>query len=157
MHATVENWLGMSREQLDDVYKRAEPGRLPVGEMHGTAILAGSELSDTVATGARLLAWQGKVFDVTDPLADAGLLTNRILPLGITLITAKVFRGESWLDGAQTIIIDYSTTSFFARNVRDEIREIEPGIYLGKVWWNKHRVLDFALTTPEPVDGAPGG
>ncbi len=157
MHATVKNWLGMSREQLDNVYKHAEPGRLPVGEMRGTAILAGSELSDTVAAGARLLAWQGKVFDVIDPHADTGFLTNRILPLGLTFITAKVYRGQSWLDGAQTIIIDYSTTSFFARNVRDEIREVEPAVYLGKVWWNTRRVLDFALTTPEPVHAAPGG
>jgi hypothetical protein len=29
--------------------------------------------------------------------------------------------------------------------VRDEIREVETGIYLGKVWWGKTRVLDFAL------------
>jgi len=30
--------------------------------------------------------------------------------------------------------------------IRDEIREVEPGVYLGKVWWGKTRVLDFALT-----------
>ena len=44
------------------------------------------------------------------------------------------------------IVIDYSTTSFFCRKVRDEIREIESGVYLGKVWWGKTRILDFALT-----------
>jgi hypothetical protein len=50
------------------------------------------------------------------------------------------------MDGKPTIVIDYSKTSFFFKKVRDEIREIEPDVYLGKVWWGKTRVLDFALT-----------
>ena len=29
--------------------------------------------------------------------------------------------------------------------IRDEIREIEPGFYLGKVYWDKKRLIDFAL------------
>jgi hypothetical protein len=49
------------------------------------------------------------------------------------------------MDGKETIIIDYSTTSFVAKKVRDEIREVEPGVYLGKVWWGKTRLIDFAL------------
>jgi hypothetical protein len=60
-------------------------------------------------------------------------------------------------------VIDYSKTSFFFKKVRDEIREIEPGVYLGKVWWGERRVLDFALTKATPkhvaspaVDALPG-
>jgi hypothetical protein len=59
---------------------------------------------------------------------------------------AKVYKDESWMDGRETIVIDYSKTSFVANKIRDEIREVEPGIYLGKVWWGKTRILDFALT-----------
>ena len=51
------------------------------------------------------------------------------------------------MDGEETIVIDYSKTSFVARKIRDEIREIEPGVYLGKVWWSRTRILDFALTS----------
>jgi hypothetical protein len=29
--------------------------------------------------------------------------------------------------------------------IRDEIRIIAPGIYLGKVYWDKKRLIDFAL------------
>ena len=29
--------------------------------------------------------------------------------------------------------------------VRDEIRQIGPGLYLGKVYWEKKRLIDFAL------------
>jgi hypothetical protein len=33
-----------------------------------------------------------------------------------------------------------------AQWIRDEIRLIEPpGLYLGKVYWNKTRLIDFAL------------
>lgn len=146
MHSTVKNWLGMTREQLDDIYRNAEPGQLPQGDTRGTAILAGSLFSKTVAALARLFAWQGKIFDIFSPDAEAGVLVNKILPLGLTFIVAKVYRGDSWLDGKPTIIIDYSKTSFFAKVIRDEIREVEPGVYLGKVWWGKTRILDFALT-----------
>lgn len=146
MHSTVKTWLELTRAQLDDIYRNAEPGQLPVGDTRGTAILAGSLFSKAVAAFARLFAWQGKVFDLFCPNAEAGLLVNKILPLGLTFIVAKVYRGESWLDGKQTIIIDYSKTSFLAKVIRDEIREVEPGVYLGKVWWGKFRILDFALT-----------
>ena len=135
----------MSREELDEIYKNASAGELPNGDTRGTAILAGSLFSKSVAALARLFAWQGKVFDIFAPNADAGVLVNKITYFSLTFIVAKVYRDASWMDGKDTIVIDYSTTSFFAKKVRDEIREVEPGLYLGKVWWGKTRVLDFAL------------
>jgi hypothetical protein len=149
MNETVNSWLSKSREELDEIYSNAKPGDVPTGTMKGTAILAGSTFAKLVALLVGLYAWQGKVFDIFCPRADAGLLVNKITAFSLTFIVAKVYRGESWLDGKETIIIDYSTTSFFAKLIRDEIREIEPGVYLGKVWWKKDRILDFALTTAE--------
>ena len=32
-----------------------------------------------------------------------------------------------------------------ARKIRDEIRLIGPGFYLGKVYWGKTRLIDFCL------------
>ncbi len=150
MHSTVKSWLGMTRDQLDEIYSAADPGRLPSGDTRGTAILAGSWFSKLIAALARLFAWQGKIFDIFCPDAQAGVLVNKILPLGVTFIVAKVYRDKSWLDGTDTIVIDYSKTSFFAKVIRDEIREVEPGVYLGKVWWGKTRILDFALTRHTP-------
>ncbi|MDX2506775.1 MAG: hypothetical protein QNL62_20190 [Gammaproteobacteria bacterium] len=146
MHNTVKTWLNKSREELDGIYREAKPGDIPRGDTRGTAILTGSIFSKTVAAFARLLAWQGKVFDLFCPDGQAGILVNKITPFSATFIVAKVYRDKSWLDGKDTIVIDYSRTSFFAKVIRDEIREIEPGVYLGKVWWGKKRVLDFALT-----------
>ncbi len=146
MHSTVKSWLGMAREELDQIYSDAEPGKIPQGDTRGTAILAGSIFSKTVALLARIFAWQGKVFDIFASDHQSGILINKITPFGLTFIVAKVYRDISWLDGKETIVIDYSKTSFLAKVIRDEIREIEPGVYLGKVWWGKKRILDFALT-----------
>ena len=146
MNDTVNSWLSKSREELDEIYKKAKPGKIPSGDTQGTAILAGSVFAKCVAFLAGLFAWQGKVFDLFCPKGDAGLLVTKITPFSLTFIVAKVYRGESWLDGKDTIIIDYSKTSFLAKVIRDEIREVEPGVYLGKVWWKKTRILDFALT-----------
>ena len=146
MHNTVKTWLGKSREELDEIYRNAEAGEIPTGDTRGTAILAGSIFSKFIAGFARLFAWQGKIFDLFSTDGQSGILVNKILPLGLTFIVAKVYRDKSWLDGKDTIVIDYSKTSLLARVIRDEIREIEPGVYLGKVWWGKTRILDFALT-----------
>lgn len=143
MHTTIRKWLEMSREELDTIYSAATPGRLPSGDTRGTAIVTGTSFSRALARGARMLAWQGKVFDLMSP--ESGLLINKVTPFSLTFIVAKVYRDASWLDGNPTIVIDYSKTSTVARAIRDEIREIEPDVYLGKVWWGKKRVLDFAL------------
>ncbi len=147
-----KEWLGMTRKELDTIYKQATPGKIPQGDTRGTAILAGGPLPRLFAQVAKTLAWQGKVFDLFSPEFNSGVVVNKVSPLGVNLIVAKTYRGESWLDGKDTIIIDYSSTSLFASAIRDEIREVEPGIYLGKVWWGKTRILDFALETHEVIE-----
>ena len=42
-------------------------------------------------------------------------------------------------------MLDYSHTSIVAHWIRDEIRLIGPGFYLGKVYWGKERLIDFCL------------
>jgi hypothetical protein len=56
-----------------------------------------------------------------------------------------VYKAPSWLDGKECIVLDYSDTSIVAQWIRDEIREIQPGLYLGKVYWEKNRLMDFVL------------
>lgn len=146
----VKHWLSMTREELDDIYRKAKPGPFPQGDTRGTAIFAGVPFAGAFARLARRFAWQGKVFDNFGPNLESGVVVNKILPMGLNLIVAKTYRNDSWLDGKQTNVIDYSSTSLLARGIRDEIREVSPGLYLGKVWLGKRRVLDFALETPTP-------
>jgi hypothetical protein len=144
-HPTIARWLDLNRDQLDEIYMTAKAGNIPSGDTRGTAIVAGSLLARWYARFARLFGWQGKVFDLFPPSQQNGILINKISPFSLTFIVAKVYKDDSWMDGKETIVIDYSKTSFFAKNIRDEIREVEPGVYLGKVWWGKTRILDFAL------------
>jgi hypothetical protein len=148
MDPTVKHWLSLSRRELDEIFGAVQAGRIPSGEMRGTAIVTGTSFSYVLALLARALAWQGKVFDIFAP-PDHGVLINKVTPLSLSFIVAKVYRGPSWLDGKQAIVIDYSKTSFVAARIRDEIREVEPGLYLGKVWWGRTRILDFALSRPQ--------
>jgi hypothetical protein len=152
--STLDTWIGMSRAELDEIYKKAKPGAIPQGSTRGTAIIGKGPMPKLFSKAARALAWQGKVFDVFSPDYNCGVVVNKILPIGLNLIVAKTYRGQSWMDGKDTIIIDYSDTSLFARQIRDEIREVEPGLYLGKVWWGKTRVLDFALETHDKSNAA---
>ncbi|MGH7461983.1 MAG: hypothetical protein ACREMA_13295, partial [Longimicrobiales bacterium] len=100
----------------------------------------GTSFSPELARFVSLFAWQGKIFD-----AKNGLLKNRILTFGIDAIVARVYRAPSWLDNKECIVLDYSQTSVVAQWIRDEIRQIDPGLYLGKVFWNRTRLMDFAL------------
>ena len=141
MSYTVEQLLAMTQEQLDDLFKASPAGDIPNGEADGTAIIApGTQYSQPIAKIINHFGWQGKVFD-----AEKGLLKNRILAFGIEAIVAKVYKDASWLDGKECIVLDYSDTSLIAHWIRDEIRLIGPGFYLGKVYWGKERLIDFSL------------
>ena len=63
-------------------------------------------------------------------------------------IVAQVYKSPSWFDGKECIVLDYSKTSLLAEHIRDEIRLIGPGFYLGLVYWEKKKTIHFALQFP---------
>jgi hypothetical protein len=137
----VPQLLNLSQAQLDELFTASPPGDIPDGEAKGTAIIApGTTYSAEIAELINHFGWQGKIFD-----AKHGTLKNRILAFGLQAIIAKVYTGPSWLDNKECIVLDYSETSLLARRVRDEIRLIAPGCYLGVVYWGKKRLINFAL------------
>jgi hypothetical protein len=137
-------FLEMSNEKLDELFRNSSAGNIPTGEGAGTAIIApGSAVSDDIARFVHLFTWKGKVFDPAK-----GELRNKILPLGHKAIVAKVYKDKSWLDQKECIVLDYSKTSLIAHWIRDEIREVAPGIYLGIVYWGKKKLIHFALKFP---------
>ena len=141
MAITVPEMLKMSQAQLDDLFTQSPVGEIPKGEAKGTAIISpGTAYSEEVAHFINHFAWQGKNFD-----AASGTLVNRILPFGLNAILAKVYKGQSWLDQKECIVLDYSSTSLIAHWIRDEIRLIGPQMYLGLVYWDKSKLIHFAL------------
>lgn len=140
----VDRLLEMSQTELDELFRSSPAGDIPSGEAEGTVLVArGETLSEIAAKLVHYVAWQGKVFD-----PDKGELVNRVSPLGIEAVRSKVYKGASWLDGAGCIVLDYSETSLIAHWIRDEIREVTPGLYLGLVYWDHDRVLNFVLRFP---------
>ena len=147
MALDVAQLLKMSQAELDDLFMKSPAGPIPDGSAKGTAIIApGTVFTKEIAELISLFAWQGKTFD-----AKRGVLTNRISILGFNAILAEVYKGESWLDHKECIVLDYSKTSLVAKWIRDEIREVAPGIYLGVVYWGKKKLIHFALKFPTPA------
>jgi len=141
MPLDLPDLLKMEKEELDELFRQSPAGELPDGDADGIVLVApGSEVSGIASKIIHLAAWRGKVFRRAK-----GDLKNKILPLGIKAVRAKVYKEPSWFDGKETIVLDYSKTSFLARKVRDEIREVAPGVYLGLVFWERDKIALFAL------------
>jgi hypothetical protein len=137
----VQQLLDMTQQQLDELFTASPAGDIPSGEAEGTAIIApGTRYTESIAKMVNFFGWQGKVFD-----PEHGVLKNKVSPFGIQAIVAQVYKGDSWLDQKECVVLDYSKTSVVAHWIRDEIRLISPSFYLGKVYWGKERLIDFCL------------
>ena len=124
---TVDRLVQMSGPELDALYRQGAAVGIPAGRVRGTALLApGTRRNGAMAAGTRLV-WQGKVFDPAEPLA-----VNRFF--GLPLIRAQVMQDQSWLDGAPSLVLDYSRTSRVYAQYRDEIRQVAPGLFLGLMY-----------------------
>ena len=134
--------LALNQQQLDELFANSQPGPIPVGKGQGIAMVANGTFFGTVAR--KLIAWfvwKGKFFR-----PETKDLKNRLTPFGILGIRAKVYVDKSWKSPGDAIILDYSKTSFVASFIRDEIRVVGPGIYLGKVFMGKKHVFDFSVS-----------
>jgi hypothetical protein len=141
MTYTVEKLLAMSETELAEIFANAEAGPVPDGEGEGTAIFApGTPFTPEIAKFVNFFAWQGKIFN-----PEKMTLVNKITMFGLDAILAHITREPSWIDGKECIVLDYSKTSTVAHWVRDEIRLIAPGFYLGRVFWNKDQLIFFTL------------
>ena len=141
MPLDVQQLLSMSDTELDALFGQSLAGEIPNGPAKGTAIIApGTKFSPEIAEVVNVFGWQGKTFD-----AAKGVLRNRITVFGINAILAKVYKGTSWYDQKECIVLDYSDTSLVAHWIRDEIRLIGPGFYLGRVYWGKKPLIHFCL------------
>jgi hypothetical protein len=142
---TVPQLMKMSEEELNQLFTNSPAGDIPDGNAQGTAIIEpGSVITEVKAKLIHIFGWQGKIFD-----ASHGTLVNKILPVGIHAIVAQVYKGKSWYDDKECIVIDYSKTSLVAGWVRDEIRFIGPRTYLGVVYMGKKKTINFVLVFPE--------
>jgi hypothetical protein len=124
---TLDQLLRMSPAELEALYRQGVAEAIPEGRVRGTALLApGTWRTRTLARGTRLV-WQGKIIEPGQATA-----VNRFF--GMRIIRGQLYQGPSWLDGAPSLVLDYSQTSrIYAKN-RDEIRQVAPGLFLGLMY-----------------------
>jgi hypothetical protein len=141
-HDIAHALVRMSPAELAEVYAGGSVASIPNGHAKGVAVLfPGSGLSPLLAK-IGWLVWQGKNFDATTKR-----LVNRVI--GLRLIPAVLYQGESWFDSGEAVIIDYKDTSMSFSRIRDEIRLIAPDYWLGRSYYRKGErgsyVLSFGL------------
>ena len=134
--------LALNQKQLDDLFAASLPGPIPSGKGQGIAMIANGTLFGTISRKLiNWFIWKGKFFR-----PETKDLKNRLTPFGILGIRAKVYVDKSWKAPGDAIILDYSKTSIVASFIRDEIRSVGPGVYLGKVFMGKKHVFDFSVS-----------
>jgi hypothetical protein len=134
---SLERLAHMSWPELEQLYRGAEPGAVPQGYLRGRAIYC----PDKALSGARArvthLLWHGKHFE------GGCTLVNQWC--GVKAIRGRVYHGPSWLDGKPSLILDYAGTSHVWADVRDEIREVAPGLYLGAMYRRRAPCPQFKM------------
>ncbi len=139
---SLKELIHLNQEKLNALYTESSAGEIPDGVTNGQAMFFPNSFFNAPMASIAHVFWQGKIFDKKN-----GALLNRVL--GMRVINAKLYMGESWMDGKESIIIDYQKTSLVFGWIRDEIRQISPGLYLGRAYARteskKCLVVNFAL------------
>jgi hypothetical protein len=108
----------------EQLFRQGTATGTPCGSTRGTVLAADGKLPKLKAR-AQSTVWKGKTFH------GDGTFTNRWLG-GVKAVSATVCQGTSWLDGQPCLVMQYPPNAAVFGNVRDELREISPGLWLGR-------------------------
>jgi hypothetical protein len=125
------------RAELEARFAAGTPTAPPVGFAHGRPVKNPGTRRAPLNAALTRPVWQGKIF------REDGTMINRVFGAG-RAIPADVYVTESRTDGAPAVVFDYSRSKLWP-NVRDEVREIEPGLFLGIMYKNGQEKMFFAL------------
>lgn len=124
--AEIQYLEGLSVEQLDALYTEGSIERLPVGAARGKVLVFVDAKFPKVKARLSNTLWRGKQFD------EDGEFINQFL--GFKALKSKAEICTSWFDGKPTIQLEYPSKTPVFGNTHDEIREICPGVFLGRVY-----------------------
>jgi hypothetical protein len=137
----LDELLALDTETLAKLYAQARVPKLPdlSGDLRGR-MLAWQSLGGVPGTLLRLLAssnrfpWRGKTFSHTS--ADAGGGDNRVVVDRLHLFKFDTFVGPSRAGQFDAVQLDYDKPSnpFFIRAIKDEVRELRAGLWLGQAY-----------------------
>ena len=120
------------------------------GRMLATTVLGGRAASAVRAfASSSAFPWRGKSFMPKDALRGDGI--NRVVRDRWHLYRFETFIARSRAGDFDALQLDYDNRDnpFFIRPIKDEIRELSPGLWLGQAYLQlpraAHLVLYFAL------------
>lgn len=141
---TVEDLRKLSACQLWELWQRADVGNIPCGDLDGRLLVLCDGGLPRLKVWGWNSVWRGKY------LGDDGCTINRWIGNRRWLGTHYVV-GPSCVDGRPAIVVEYPRGTPIFANMRDEIREVAPGLYLGAVFvrepCGRHRGF-FAVEIP---------
>ncbi len=132
-----------SSRELAALYSAADAGTPLEGDFSGVVLFPAISFLGRILGAIAPLIWRGKVFD-----SRKGTLLNRVGCLPVMLaMPGKFSVQKSWFDGKPSNVIEYPPTSWLFVIFRDELRELRPGLYLGRahVKFAKSLALHFAI------------
>jgi hypothetical protein len=123
---TVCDLKQMTPDELEQLFVHGQVGACPVGLGRGTTLLRTEGKLPRLRSRLSGSVWKGKFF-----YSDGGM-TNQWV--GFRAVEGNVAAGPSWLDGRPCLTIEYPPGTIIFGNTRDELREIAPGMYLGRFY-----------------------
>lgn len=124
---TLDELAALSIEQLDDLFRRSEVGGPVVGVTEGRLLCLTDRFLPRLKVRFSGVVWRGK------GVCEDGHFTNRWAG-HVDAIRSQAFVGPSLLDGRPATIMQYPAGTALFENVRDEFREVSPGLFFGPVW-----------------------
>jgi hypothetical protein len=109
---------------LEALFRQSDLGCEPVGPTRGTVLYADGKHPQFKAH-LQGLVWKGKVFH------GDGSFTNRWIG-GVRAGSTDLHVEPSWLDGQPCFVMQYSAEALVFSNVRDELRQVAPTMWLGR-------------------------
>jgi hypothetical protein len=138
---TLDDLLALPADRLAALYAGAAVPRLDrvSGDLRGRMLAWPALPRGPVAALLRRWAasarfpWRGKSFT---PGEERGEGINRVFRDRFRLYRFATFIGRSRAGEFDALQLDYDRPDnpFFIRPIRDEIRELSPGLYLGQAW-----------------------
>jgi hypothetical protein len=105
--------------------------------------------------GTRLFPWLGKSFFADDGAATRGTGINRVFTDRIRWFKFDTFIGPSRAGAFDAFQLDYDNPGnpSFIRAIKDEVRELRPGLFLGQAYFKtkKREILMLYFGLEKPV------
>jgi hypothetical protein len=123
---TLDRLKRLSECELAQLFEQGSPGAIPVGAAKGRVLLMTSAKFPRLKANLACTVWKGKQFH-----HDGGLINQFV---GFQALRAEAEMGTSWHDGKPCVVIHYPPGTPLFGNVRDELREVAPGLYVGRFY-----------------------